>query len=112
MKSIHKVGYNDYFSNKFKTKSIHKDLQNLTNQEKTKLIETIIDYIFLNFKQIELAGLSKEMMMHDEELLKRRAIRKDYDDKRNELFGPRKAKNYDVGIDLGEKKRKVQTSMK
>jgi len=52
------------------------------------------------------------MMMHDEELLKRRAIRKDYDDKRNELFGPRKAKNYDVGIDLGEKKRKVQTSMK
>ena len=59
-----------------------------------------------------MAGVSKEQMIADEDLLRRRALRKDYDDKRNELFGPRKAKNFDVGIDLGEKKRKAKTSMK
>ena len=52
-------------------------------------------------------------MMVDEDLLKRRAIRKQYDDQRDIMFGPRKTKNYDVGIDLGEKKRRGgQSAMK
>lgn len=49
--------------------------------------------------------------MHDDDLLKRRAIRKQYDEKRDLMFGPRKHTQYDVGIDLGEKKGR-KTSMR
>ena len=66
----------------------------------------VIDYIYLNFKKIHGFDPIEKVALEDTKLLDRREARRLADVKRDEMFGPRRSKFYDVGVDLGDKKKK------
>jgi len=51
-------------------------LQDLSPEDKARLIDVLIDYIFLNFKKLENVGMAQEEVLEDNMLLERRAKRK------------------------------------
>ena len=75
-------------------------------EDKVKVIQLIIDYIYLNFKKVSGFDPNEQLNLDDEALIARRETRRKANEQRDIMFGPRKSKFYDVGVDLGENKGK------
>ncbi len=52
MRKLHKVHYGKIFSNEFKTNSIDKRLEDLELEEKLTILDNVIDYLHVNFKEL------------------------------------------------------------
>ena len=52
MRKIHKVNYGKIFSSEFKTNSIDKRLEDLELDEKLTILDNVIDYLHVNFKEL------------------------------------------------------------
>lgn len=52
MKKIHRVSYGNIFAREFKTNSIDNRLNDLELDEKLMIIDNVIDYLHVNFKEL------------------------------------------------------------
>ena len=53
MKKIHKVTYSDIFGPNFNSVRIDNELVDLNVTEKLRLVDQVIDYIYVNFEAID-----------------------------------------------------------
>lgn len=107
VKKLHKVNHDNIFNKNFSLTDIDPDLQDLTPKQKSAMIDLIIDYIYLNFKKIE-ENTAGGQIEQDPAVVKRKEQREIYNKQRDEMFGPRRTKFYDVGIDLSARKKQTQ----
>ena len=52
MKKIHRVSYGDMFGREFRTKTIDRRLNDLELDEKLMIIDNVIDYLHVNFRDL------------------------------------------------------------
>ena len=53
MRKIHKIDYSKIFSNNFKVESIDDQLTQLQIDEQLRLLDHVIDYVYVNFKDLQ-----------------------------------------------------------
>lgn len=49
MKKIHGIGYGDFFGEQFDMSKIDPALEGLEDEEKLRIIDHIMDYLYVNF---------------------------------------------------------------
>ena len=53
MKKIHKIEYGKIFSYNFKVDQIDENLNNLEIEEQLRLLDHVIDYVYVNLKELK-----------------------------------------------------------
>lgn len=101
MRRLHKVAYSELFDYSFETNKIDSILNQLSVEERLRLVDHVLDYVYVDFKSLTAQDKPVEL---SEELRQRQNERKQAQIKKREVFGLRKTSEKPQGSILKPKK--------